>query len=119
MDQKELDCRNINLYSLLNETDALISDYSSVTFDYLNTGKPIGYIIDDMNEYKLGFAFDNITDYMPGELIRSYKELEGFISSLNENTDKYSNDRKKVLDAVNDFQNGNNAKHIAEMFIEK
>ena len=56
---------------------------------------------------------------MPGELIRSYKELEGFISSLNENTDKYSNDRKKVLDAVNDFQNGNNAKHIAEMFIEK
>lgn len=119
MDQKELDNRNINLYSLLNETDALISDYSSVTFDYLNSGKPIGYIIDDINEYKLGFAFDNITDYMPGELIHSYNELEGFICSLNENTDKHLKNRKQILNFVNDFQNENNAKYVAEMFVEK
>ena len=116
-DQEAIHSHNIELYSLLNETDALISDYSSVTFDYLIKNKPIGYIIDDINEYKLGFAFDKVTDYMAGELIHSYNELKEFIENLT-NDDKYTQKRKQILDFVNEFQNEDNAKRITEMFIK-
>lgn len=40
-----------DLYSLLSISDALITDYSSVAFDYMVTGKPIFYYAPDYDEY--------------------------------------------------------------------
>lgn len=106
--------KEINLYKLIACTDALITDYSSVSYDYLLLNKPIGYIISDIKEYKLGFSFRNILDYMPGSHIKNIKDLYVFIDELNLNKDKYKNQRKKVLDLVNDFQDNNNCKRIID-----
>ena len=54
---------------MLGSSDALITDYSSVYFDYLLLDKPIGFTVDDMELYikDRGFIFNNPEEYMPGK----------------------------------------------------
>lgn len=107
--------KQVNLYSLIKDSDALISDYSSVIFDYLLLDRPIGFILDDIDEYKLGFSFDNPLDFMPGEKIYTYQDLITFINHVSEGVDDYKEERKKVRDYTNKYQDGNNCKRLLEL----
>jgi len=74
--------KNIKLYEFIGQTDALITDYSSIYYDYLLLNKPIGLTIDDIDSYKLGFVYKNIEDYLVGEKIATVHELEQFIKNM-------------------------------------
>ena len=89
---------NIFLYEFIKDFDALITDYSSVYFDYLLLERPIGFIVDDFNEYKnkRGFTVEDPLSIMPGEHITNYNELKGFILSIEKNLDKFIIDRKAL-----------------------
>ncbi|MBQ9362594.1 MAG: CDP-glycerol glycerophosphotransferase family protein, partial [Bacteroidaceae bacterium] len=65
---QELDREGINLYELLAVTDGMITDYSSVAFDYLLVDKPLAFALDDYENYTStrGFVFDDPLQYMPG-----------------------------------------------------
>jgi CDP-glycerol glycerophosphotransferase (TagB/SpsB family) len=108
--------KSINLYSLIGESDALISDYSSVAFDYLLTDNQLGYVIDDIDDYKLGFAFDNVLDYMPGEKIQTFGDLFHFIDKVSKGEDEFAYERKRVRDLTNKYQDNQNCKRIVEYF---
>ena len=110
IDDNMLDEHGVVLYSFIGAMDALITDYSSVYFDYLLLDRPIGFAIDDVEEYRRnrGFVFDNILDYMPGEKIYSFDELKTFFDHLHKGQDDYSEKRKKVNDLVNHWQDAGN-----------
>lgn len=97
--------------------DVLITDYSSVYFDYQLLDRPIGFAIDDVEEYRRnrGFVFDNILDYMPGEKIYSFDELKTFFDHLHKGQDDYSEKRKKVNDLVNHWQDAGNCERCKVM----
>jgi CDP-glycerol glycerophosphotransferase len=62
---------------LLLAADALITDYSSVMFDYTVTGKPIYFLVPDLEHYRgelRGFYFD-LEGHAPGPLVRTQEEL--------------------------------------------
>ncbi len=62
---------------LLTVADALITDYSSVMFDYSVTGKPMYFLVPDIEHYRgalRGFYFD-LAAAAPGPLVRSTAEL--------------------------------------------
>lgn len=72
---KTIKVNNIEINCLLNKVDALITDYSSILFDYLPTRKPIFLYPYDYEEYKKerGIYFDleqlNLnTNYTPEEI---------------------------------------------------
>lgn len=102
LNTREVEDSGIQLYEIFNHFDAMISDYSSVTFDYLYLDRPIGYTLDDFEEYKIsrGFAMENPLDYMPGHHIYTYDDLVGFISDVREGVDEYSVARENVRDEV-------------------
>lgn len=108
-----LEEKNIKLYNLLAEADALITDYSSVYFDYMILDRPIGFTIDDINEYK-GFVFEKPLDYMPGEHIKNYEELKKFIFKISEGRDKYKENRNALNLLFNKFRDNQNSKRIIE-----
>ena len=60
IDDKLLNKIDVQLYQVIAESKALISDYSSVYFDYLLLNRPIATTIDDIEEWKQGegFAYD-------------------------------------------------------------
>lgn len=62
---------------LLLVADALITDYSSVMFDFSVTGKPMYFLVPDMEHYRgelRGFYFD-LAAHAPGPVISSQAEL--------------------------------------------
>ncbi|MEV5830789.1 bifunctional glycosyltransferase family 2 protein/CDP-glycerol:glycerophosphate glycerophosphotransferase [Spirillospora sp. NPDC052242] len=63
-------------------SDALLTDYSSVMFDYANLGKPIVIYANDWETYRLtrGVNFD-LTEFPPGVVARTESELvDAFVS---------------------------------------
>ena len=116
---KDKKALGVETYPLLTQTDALISDYSSIAFDYLLLDKPIGFITEDMKDYNIGFAFDDVENYMPGSKINSFDDLCTFISNVATNKDDYKSERKRVLDWANKYRDSENAKRVVERFIEK
>ncbi|MEV8368803.1 CDP-glycerol glycerophosphotransferase family protein [Microbacterium sp. NPDC064584] len=62
---------------LLLVADALITDYSSVMFDFSVTGKPMYFLVPDIEHYRgqlRGFYFD-LTAHAPGPVVRTEAEL--------------------------------------------
>jgi CDP-glycerol glycerophosphotransferase len=62
---------------LLLVADALITDYSSVMFDFSVTGKPMYFLVPDMEHYRgelRGFYFDLVA-HAPGPVVRTQDEL--------------------------------------------
>ncbi|WP_460775238.1 CDP-glycerol glycerophosphotransferase family protein [Microbacterium sp. GXF7504] len=63
--------------TLLLAADALVTDYSSVMFDYTVTGKPIVFLVPDLEHFRgelRGFYFD-LAERAPGPLVRTQAEL--------------------------------------------
>lgn len=102
--------KKYDLYELLKQTDALITDYSSVFYDYLLLDKPIGFTEDDEKQYagNRGFAVDNPDDFKPGMRIRTKKDFVKFITDVASDVDKYREKRKKINYLSNQYQDGRN-----------
>lgn len=65
--------------------DALITDYSSVMFDFSVTGRPMYFLVPDMAHYRgelRGFYFD-LAERAPGPLIDNQKQL---VAALTDDT---------------------------------
>lgn len=77
---------NINLYELMTGAKAMITDYSSVYFDFLLTGKPIALTLGDCKEYFSSYqcAFEDFENEVKGYQVRSFEELCQFIEKLSE-----------------------------------
>lgn len=114
--QELLNKNNISVYNLIKESDSLITDYSSVYFDYLLLNRPIGFTINDINDYSdsRGFVIDNPFEIMPGEMITDYKSFKIFIKNTIEGFDKYSEKRKSINELCNVYKNGGFCKQILE-----
>ena len=65
---EELKRMDIQLYEFVGICDALITDYSSIAFDYMLLDRPIIFTVDDYEAYKKsrGFYPENAIDYMVG-----------------------------------------------------
>lgn len=70
------------LYPLLGACDYLLTDYSSVWIDYCILKRPIGFVMDDIAQYResRGFTIDRIEEKLPGTIIDTYDKLTAFIS---------------------------------------
>lgn len=110
----ELLQKQILLYELLGCCDALITDFSSVFFDYLILDKPIAFFMADFAQYTRGYIVSNPVDYMPGEKVYSYDDLIKFIQSVVQKTDKYSSERR----GINSIVNGNGDSDNCARFVE-
>lgn len=102
VDDDEVRQVGLKLYEFVSCFDALLTDYSSIAFDYLLLDRPIGYTIDDMDYYqqKRGFTIDAPETLMSGALIRDYEGLLKYISAVEDGVDDYENDRKALREQV-------------------
>ena len=93
-------------YVFLKLADVLITDYSSIYFDYLLLGRPIIFFAYDLKEYlsdsrEMYFDYDEFT---PGEKVWDYQGLKNSIVKIIENNGdyqkRYSDFRKKMRKKV-------------------
>lgn len=112
---KSSNFHNKDLYPLLGECDYLLTDYSSVSIDFEMLGKPIGFTIDNLDEYKNTRGF-SLSEF-PGKYLYNYDEMKTFIQNVIEKTyvaknygDKYNlykdgNATSRLLKAVKIIKN--------------
>lgn len=104
----------IDNYRLMKDTDALISDYSSVAYDYLCKNKPIAYTLDDMDDYNVGFIVEEPKELMAGHLIYTQEDFIEFIDDVINNRDPYAEARSKLFDKVFKYHDGSSCERIAK-----
>ena len=92
---KELSEKNISIYALLKHSDALITDFSSIYFDYLYFNRPIAFACPDAESYRenRGFVVDDISELMPGYHINSSNDFLAFLQSVSDGQDVYEKQR--------------------------
>lgn len=89
--------------------DILVTDYSSVMFDFSVTLKPMAFLVPDLAEYEAnrGFYFDFRAE-APGPLFETATELVAAIGSLGDYSAKYAAWHKKF----NPHEDGKSAARV-------
>ena len=108
-------------YEMLAASDGLITDYSSVYFDYTLCDKPIGVIWEDIDEYRAnpGFAID-LDKYLKGAVkIYNMGDFKAFIADVAEGNDRLREERREIRDLTNYSVDGQNAKRVVDFIVEK
>ncbi len=114
---------DVSKYDDINElyiiSDLLITDYSSVFFDYANLKKPILFYMYDLEEYRddiRGFYID--INELPGEIIT---EEDRLIEAVKEVEDGFVPDEKYMAfnSRYNYLDDGNAAKRTARKIFGK
>ena len=97
-------------------SDMLITDYSSVFFDFANLKRPILYYTYDLDKYEgmlRGFYID-IHEEVPGPLLFTTEEVIDSIKNIDEINDKYKEKYDKFYETYCNIDDGNASKRIVE-----
>lgn len=111
--------KDIRYDELLNVFDCMISDYSSIAFDYLLLNRPLIYLIPDYKEYtaERGFVFHNIDKFMPGDKVFDFKNMLKALETALCKPEKYQKERRFVLEQRFDFQDDQSSRRCYETII--
>ncbi len=103
-----------DIYPILSHIDILITDYSSVYFDFLLVNKPIIFFPYDLEKYQkddreLYFNYDEFT---PGPKVFTFKELLNWIDYFIKGNDKFVPLRKKIMNLSFKYLDGGASEKI-------
>ena len=97
-------------------SDILITDYSSVFFDFANLKRPILYYTYDLDKYRdvlRGFYLDMEKD-LPGPLLLTNDEVMDAIKNIDKIQEKYKDKYEEFYNRFCSVDDGNAAKRICE-----
>ncbi|MDI6552899.1 CDP-glycerol glycerophosphotransferase family protein [Leuconostoc falkenbergense] len=89
----------IDANELLAEADILVTDFSSIFFDFLNTNKPIVFFNEDAETYKKERGYYFPLESLPGPFFSKSADLIEYIKKgdFNEYSENYSIFKKKFV----------------------
>ncbi len=106
----------VDVYDFLPNSDLLITDYSSIYFDYLLMNKEIIFYPFDYENYNRTdreFYF-NYNAFTPGKKVYNFGDLLKILNNLY--TLNYTKERKILKDDLWKYQDGNASKRIFDHF---
>lgn len=112
---------DIDLYDILQETDVLLSDYSSVIVDYLLLDKPIALVCSDYASYEMdrGFMFENCEDYLPGPIIKSETDFLNYINQISQINEQWEKKRILIKNKLHSYQDDKSCARVADFIFGK
>lgn len=107
---------NLQLYQIIPIADALITDYSSIAFDYMLLDRPIIFTVDDYEEYRdsRGFIPRDPIKYFAGDHVKDKHQLFDAVQRISNGEDNYKEQRHELLPLVHTHPDGNSSKRIVE-----
>ncbi|MDT3993454.1 CDP-glycerol glycerophosphotransferase family protein, partial [Mammaliicoccus fleurettii] len=112
-----IDVSNYNdISELYLISDALITDYSSVMFDFGILKKPQFFFAYDIEKYDKGlrgFYMNYMTD-LPGEIITDEFKLAEELKNIDEHKEKYKDKIEKFYEKFCSLEKGESSKYIGD-----
>jgi CDP-glycerol glycerophosphotransferase len=106
-------CPDINV--VLGDLDFIITDYSSICYDFLLLNRPMMFIPYDLEEYmsKRGLIVDHYDFWTPGPKLSSMKEFYDYVQLyVHGKPDPYEERRIELNKVINSFQTDNSTSRI-------
>ena len=107
-----------NLYLISN---VLITDYSSVFFDYANLRRPILFFTYDIEKYRdklRGFYF-NIEEEAPGPLVKSTDEIINYLQLIRDGKYQLPLAFERFYNKYCYLEEGNSSERVINQFLKK
>lgn len=100
--------KGLQLYEFLTQTDALITDYSSVYYDYLMIERPIALTVEDFDEFnsKWDMFYKTINEFKENykcPYLYTIDDLKKFIKDVATDNDEYEEEREKAKNKFFDY----------------
>ncbi len=117
----EADLEGLPAYEFLASVDGLITDYSSVVFDFLLTDRPIGLTFEDFAAYSEhpGFAMD--TDILRNccEMLDTAGDFDAFFAQVLGRAEGPKKERETLKRTTNQFQDAGSTKRVVDFVAQK
>ncbi|MFI5620177.1 CDP-glycerol glycerophosphotransferase family protein [Streptomyces sp. NPDC051567] len=113
--------RHHDITPLLALADGLITDYSSVMFDYAALDRPMLFFAYDYEKYATdlrGTYFD-LKEKAPGPVVATADELLQALAAFDEEDAKYAEARRRFLAEFGEYDRGDAARRIVEKFFPR
>lgn len=113
---------NVSNYASVQElmvaSDLLVTDYSSIMFDYLNTNKPIYFFCYDLEKYlELRGVYFDFTEEVPGPIAKNVESLFNEIGKGDLYWPKYGSKYKTFKEKFVPYDNKDTASLIYKTFL--
>lgn len=111
---------NVSFYDDIQElyliSDLLITDYSSVMFDYINLKRPMIFYCYDYLKYKnkMRGCYFNFTESAPGPIVFDEEQLFDAIYNLKTIKNIYKNNIDNFYDKFCEWEDGNASKRVVD-----
>ncbi|MFE9772849.1 CDP-glycerol glycerophosphotransferase family protein [Streptomyces sp. NPDC005931] len=103
---------------LMLASDALVTDYSALMFDYANLDRPIVVHADDWGAFAASRgAYFDITAEAPGHVSRSYRELAGLFASGTWRDEESARLRSAFRERFCEFDDGHAAERVVRLLM--
>lgn len=111
---EDLSKAKIDMYQILNQFDLLVTDYSSIFFDYLLLDRPIFFLRDD--DFTRGFLIEDLDSFLPGPIFNKPKQFKDYLSGLEEVNQNFKLRRDIVRKQFHRYNDNYSSKRV-EKFI--
>ena len=114
----ELECIQLvkepsDIQEVIIISDVLITDYSSVTFDFLLTMRPVILFPYDLDLYEKGRGLHyDLKEIAPGPIVYDVKSLIDSVKNIEKIDVEYKNVREKIRDKFNKYQDGKSSERL-------
>lgn len=110
LNNSDLFDRELDLYEILGATDFLMTDFSSIYFDYLHLNKPLYFVTNCLAQYEQtrGFLLGPYGEIVPGEKVASQAE---FLAKIGK-ADRFADKRQEWLNLVDPVDGGQACEQI-------
>lgn len=114
LQEKELEKNETDLYEVLNAADVLVTDYSSVYFDYLLLDRPMVFAGLDYEEYRAsrGFLLEPYERWTPGPHVSDRDQFRHELAVCLEDSNYYRNERSWIADIVHKYKDGSSTARV-------
>ena len=113
--------RDVSAYpdgtELMLAADVLVTDYSSMMFDFANTGRPMLFFTYDLDAYEdeiRGFYLDDFVGTVPGPLLRTTDEVAEALQGLDGVRAQYADRYAAFREAFCELDDGHAAARVVD-----
>lgn len=116
LNNNDISKAGVQLYEFVACTDILLTDYSSISIDYLLLDRPMIFTLDDYEAYAAsrGLYPDNAKDYMPGHHVYTLEELFRAFEDTFAGKDTYKQARADICPRFHTYRDGNASKRLID-----
>lgn len=110
---------HLEINEMLSITDVLITDYSSVFFEFLSTKRPILFFCYDKNEYIKERGLYIPLEDLPGPICETSDEIISALKNIKLTEKKYAKTYSDFIKKFACHDDGNASKRVADLIFNK